>query len=115
MCKSGPKGFGLFLTCGAFERMGRGTLKEFASLRWKQEWLEVAPDPSTYIDNFSTTLNDLYCNFFPLCTKFITKKRMSKPWITSSSFSLIKQKSNTFQQYRRGLITMRENNLLKIK
>ena len=80
------------------------------------DWSNImAYDPSTYVGNFLTTINNLYCNFFPLCTKFITMKRMSKPWITSSILSLIKQKSDAFQLYRRGLITMRENNVIKNK
>ena len=40
---------------------------------------------------------------------------MSKPRITSSILSLIKQKSDAFQLYRRELVTMRENNLIKNK
>ena len=87
-------------------------MSAIADLDWSNI---IASDPSTYVDNFLTTINGLYCNFFPLRTKFITKKRMSKPWITSNILSLIKQKSDAFQLYRRGLITMRENNLLKNK
>ena len=37
------------------------------------------------------------------------------PWITSNILSQIKQKSNAFQLYRKGLITIREKNLLKNK
>ena len=75
----------------------------------------IASDPSTYVDNFLAIINELYCRSFPLCTKFISKKRMSKPWITPNILSLIKQKSNAFQLYRRGIISMRENNLIKNK
>ena len=73
----------------------------------------TAPNPSTYVDNFLNTLNDLYCNFFPLCSKLISKKRLSKPWITPTIWNLIKQKSNAFQLYRRGLISVWQNNLIK--
>ena len=56
----------------------------------------ISSDPSTYYDNILTTINDLYCHFFPLCAKFITTKRMPKPWNTSSILSIIKQKTNAF-------------------
>ena len=75
----------------------------------------IASESYTYADNLLAIINELYCNFFPLCTKFISKKRMSKPWITPNILSLIKQKSNAFQLYRTGIISMRDNNLIKNK
>ena len=70
----------------------------------------IASDPSTYVDNFLAIINEQYCKFFLICSNFITKKRMSKPCITPDILSLMKQKSNAFQLYRRGVTFMRENN-----
>ena len=68
-------------------------IEAIANLDWSNL---LATDPSTYVDNFLTTRNNLKCNFFPLCTKFITEKRMSKPWIPNTILSLI-EKMNVFQ------------------
>ena len=73
----------------------------------------IAPDPSTYVENILNTLNGLCGKFIPLFSQFISKKRLSKPWIASAILNLIKQKSNAFLLYRRGLISVRQNNLKK--
>ena len=59
----------------------------------------IASDPSTYVHNFLAILNELYCRSFPICNKFISKRRMSKLRNTTNILSLIKQKSNAFQQF----------------
>ena len=72
-------------------------------------------DVSIFTNNFLKTTNHLYCNTFPLCTKFISKKRLSKPWMNNYLLNLIKLKSEYFKSYRRGLISVDENNRLKNK
>ena len=72
----------------------------------------IPSDPLTYVDNFLALINELYCKVFPLCTKLMSKKRMSKPRFTLNILTLIKQKSNAFKLYRRGILSMRENNLI---
>ena len=46
---------------------------------------------------------------------FVSKNWLSKPWITPAILKLIKPKSDVFQQYQRGLISVRQNNLIKNK
>ena len=72
-------------------------------------------DVSLLTNNFLKTTNHLYCNTFPLCIKFISKKRLSKPWMNNYMLNLIKLKSQYFKSYRRNWISVEENNYLKTK
>ena len=46
----------------------------------------------------------MYCEFFPLRTKFISTKRLERPWLTSGILKSIKIKSNYFKLHKTGLI-----------
>ena len=61
----------------------------------------IAYNSFTCIDTFLTIKNYIYCEVLPSDFEFILKKHMSKPWITPSITSMIKQKSNIIQVYRR--------------
>ena len=80
------------------------------------DWNLIAhPDVSDHVDAFLGTVNNIFCNSFPLQTKFISKKRFSKPWMNSYLFNLIKMKSRYFKLFRRGLVSNQDNNFLKNK
>ena len=66
-------------------------------------------------DKFHQRLNDLYCQCFPKKVKYISQKRLSKPWITSEIKLKINQKSEYFKLYRQGFITKETNNRMKNK
>ena len=70
---------------------------------------------SEFALNFMETINKIYCETFPLQTKYLTKKRLQKPWLTTEIFNLIKLKSTYFTLLRRNLISFSLNNSLKNK
>ena len=63
--------------------------------------------------NFMSHINRLYCDSFPLKTKFLSTKRIKKPWMSNYIKSQINLKSYYFKLYRQNLITKQTNNTLK--
>ena len=64
------------------------------------DWNSIAhPDVSDHVDAFLRTVNSIFCDCFPLQTKFISKKRFSKPWMNGYLFNLIKMKSRYFKTF----------------
>ena len=53
---------------------------------------------------FMNKLNFLYCQSFPLCSKFVSTKRIEKPWLTSGILKSIKTKSEYFKLNKLGLV-----------
>ena len=68
---------------------------------------------SECVDNFIRMLNDAYCKNFPLKTKFISEKRLGKPWLSREILNLIRQKSEYFKLYKLGIISKQTNNRFK--
>ena len=64
-------------------------------------------------ENFEKILNSLYCKNFPLKTKYLSSKRLSKPWLTRELLDLIEKKSNYCKLYRMGIISKEVNNSFK--
>ena len=52
------------------------------------------------VNNFNSTVNDLYCKSFSLKIKYISIKRLKSPWITSDVQLSINNKSKTFQIFK---------------
>ena len=64
-------------------------------------------------DKFVSYLDDVYCKYFPLKTKFISEKRLCKPWLSPRLKKLIDKKSHYFKLFRLGLISKVTNNIYK--
>ena len=62
------------------------------------------------MEQFVNILDSLYCDCFPLKFKYLSAKRLKKPWITSSILKSIKTKSLYFKLQKAGLITTEFNN-----
>ena len=62
---------------------------------------------------FINKLDNIYCKCCPLKIKYLSKKRIDKPWMTGEILALVKEKSTYFKLYKRGLITKAQNNLFK--
>ena len=62
---------------------------------------------------FNELCNTAYRTCFPLKTKFISIKRIQKPWIDATIFQIIKTKSHYFKLHRLGIISKSENNKYK--
>ena len=62
---------------------------------------------------FIKIVNDFYCHCFPLKVKFLSRKRLQKPWLSPSLMKLIKQKSNYFKLFKMNIISKSVNNMFK--
>ena len=61
-------------------------------------------------DSFCHFINKSYCDIFPIKIKFISEKRLKKPWITSEVINLIREKSEFFNLFKLGVISSDTNN-----
>ena len=62
-------------------------------------------DLNCSVEKFCKLLDNLYIKNCPKKVKFISTKRISKPWINHSLLELMKEKSNYFRSYKRGIIS----------
>ena len=54
------------------------------------DWSAIhSTNSSVYMQNFITGLNSIYCTSFPLKSKTISRKRLSKPWLTRDLFAQV--------------------------
>ena len=70
-------------------------------------------DVNESYETFTTTINNLYCEIFPLKIKYISENRFNKPWLTSDLLNLIKTKSQQCKLYKLGFISKEANNRYK--
>ena len=78
------------------------------------DWNEIyAEDINTCLENFMSSLDQIYCDNFPLKTKTVTNKQLGKPWLTPEIKLLINKKSEYFQLFRLNIVTHEENNRFK--
>jgi len=77
-------------------------------------WISIkCQDPNRMLNEFLHKLDDVFRKNFPIVSKFISVKRLHKPWMTAEIFQLIKLKSAYFKQFKRGTISWEENRNLK--
>ena len=70
-------------------------------------------DANEYTTNVIETLNEFYNRSFPILTKFISYKRLNKPWLSTSVMKLVNLKSSFFQLSKLGVLSKEDNNRLK--
>ena len=51
------------------------------------------------VKGFCDIVGEIYCNCFPLRVKYISSKRLLKPWLTSGILKSIRTKSNNFKLF----------------
>ena len=77
-------------------------------------WPSLASDDiNTFVSDFTSTLNNMYCANFPLKTKNISKKQIMNPWCTPEIRKLIHNKSEYFKLLQIGSVSKEENNTYK--
>ena len=74
---------------------------------WRLAQYNCAHERVSY---FIETINLLYRQHFPMKVKFLSEKRISKPWLTPGILQSIKTKSYYFKMFRLGQI---DSNFLK--
>ena len=70
-------------------------------------------DVSIFTENFLSKINNIYTKNFPIRTKFLTKKRLNKPWLNREILNLTKAKSHYFKLLKNNLISLADNNMMK--
>ena len=70
-------------------------------------------DVNVCFDNFSRLLSRMYCECFPVKSKFVSDKQISNPWVNREVRNLIRRKENYFHLYKRGFISKDVNNSFK--
>ena len=97
-----------------FRLVNESNKLKFKNLLENHDWNSLRnSDTNLYYDNFSNSLNDLYCQAFPLKSKLVPASKLSTPWITPSLKNLINSKSHYFHLYKIGAITHEENRQFK--
>lgn len=61
-------------------------------------------DVDLSVEKFLCDLDVIYRRFFPLKVKFISSKRLSKPWLSHEILQMIKTKSRYFKLYKNNVI-----------
>ena len=80
------------------------------------EWNSVlGEDVNIGFSKFNDLINDLYCKNFPIKTKLISTKRLSKPWLSGGILQSIKRKSHYFKLLKLGWMSQSEYNTYKNK
>lgn len=62
-------------------------------------------DINADVMKFDKLINDLYCECFPRRIKFISSKRLGKPWLSSAIFKSIKTKCQYYKLFKLGLMS----------
>ena len=72
-------------------------------IQWDQ--LLSTQNVDTNCNIFLDKIQELYDECFPLKTKYISTKRLLKPWITQAVLKFIKNKNNLYNDFKIGAIT----------
>ena len=60
-------------------------------------------------DNFCKMIDEIYCSRFPLKTKYLSDKRLQKPWLSSGTLRSIKITANYFKLHKLRVISEETN------
>ena len=72
-------------------------------------------DPSLFMKEFIAKLDSIYCNSFPLKTKYVSAKNYLNPWVTPKIRKLIQIRANFFKWSKLNIIERSEYNRLRNK
>ena len=99
-----------------FRDQSENNFKNFENALKQFDWSSIFSESvDEHTQNFCNSFHDLFCEYFPLKTKFISQKQSLKPWITADAIELIKYKSQYHRLYLMGLVSKSENNYFKNK
>ena len=79
-----------------------GFLLDISKLSWNDI---ITDDVNFSMNQFDKIINELYCKNFPIKTKFISSKRLSKPWLSTGILKSIKTKSKYLKLFKLGVVT----------
>jgi exonuclease III len=79
---------------------------ELSAVHWS---CTDSDDVNVKTSQFMNRINKLYDKCFPIKIKYISIKRIRKPWLTSAILKSIKTKANYFKLYKLGVISKAVN------
>ena len=93
------------LTRIEFRDHSRLNVEKFVNVCRNVIWDQFGGDVNSDTLFFIETLDDIYKRCFPLKIKYVSNKRISKPWLTSEILKNIKLKSAYFKKLKLNLIS----------
>ena len=94
------------LTKIQFRDMSQNNLAHFQSCINTTDWtmlLNSSSDINHQTETFLATLDKFYDTCFPLMTKFLSAKRLSKPWLTKGILKSIEIKHTLFKRVKQQI------------
>ena len=79
------------------------------------EWRMGNINVNAVANLFISQLNKLYCDCFPVKTKYTSPKRLQKPWLTTDIVEMIAAKSKYFKWMKLGVISVQTNRSFRNK
>ena len=64
--------------------------------------MHFSNDVNLDVEYFDSVLNNIYRRCFPIRTKFVSGKRLQKPWLTKGILNSIKEKSKLYRKFKAG-------------
>ncbi len=89
-----------------FRNMSQLNKQQFSHKISAINWNDLLSSESLDInfDNFLLKINEIFNSCFPIQTKYVTEKRLSKPWISQALLTSIKTKNNMYRDFKTGII-----------
>ena len=66
--------------------------------------MDFLSDVRVVTAKLKSNLDVIYCRCFPMKVKYVSAKRLDKPWITSGILRSIRTKSQYFKLFKLGVI-----------
>ena len=86
---------------------------ELNNTNWDRFFSNDNENINELCEHFVSNLNENYCKYFPAKVKYVSEKRLSKPWLTPQLKKLINKKSQYFKLLKMGKISNVTNNIIK--
>ena len=88
-----------------FRDHSRSNIDLFTDACGKIDWNILTNDVNGDTRIFAETIDKLYRKYFPLKIKYLSQKRLEKPWLTPAILKSIKVKSQYYKKFKLNLIT----------
>lgn len=89
-----------------FRDHSQNYIDRFVQLISRADWsVDTSKGVDVSTECFVKKLDDFYCNVFPLKVKYLSNKRLCKPWLTSGLLQSIKTKSRYFKLWKLNMVS----------
>lgn len=81
-------------------------IEKFRNVLMGSDWSGLIGSVDERTNKFSCTINEQYCNTFPVKIKYLSKKRLEKPWLSNGIMNSIRRKSSLLKNLKLGLVAL---------